>query len=169
MASVEDAVKKINQKVGFLSYLCEENDELLRRKDQKEIERQFKVYETMLDEIQELKIQIQELKLEAGDGPAEVRKWRNELEGKLKDFLPIITGMKIIIENFKDDAKRRQNQAELELEKLKFEQRLQLETKLVELKEKSSMGEKPVTAVKLPKLCITKFKGLHLDCFRFWN
>eukprot|EP00795_Rhopilema_esculentum_P000485 gene485-10161_t len=169
MAVVEEFVKKIDKKLGFLSYLNEETEEIMQRKDQKEIERQSRVYETKVDEIQELKIQIQELKLEEGEIPSEVKKWRIGIEERLKEFQPIAAGMKEIIESFKHDAKKKEQEVDLELERQKFEQRLQLEAKLVELKGRSLVGEKPVTAVKLPKLSITKFKGTHIDWFRFWN
>eukprot|EP00795_Rhopilema_esculentum_P005574 gene5574-9577_t len=169
MAVVEEFVKKIDKKLGFLSYLNEETDEIMQRKDQKEIERQSRVYETKVDEIQELKIQIQELKLEEGEIPSEVKKWRIGIEERLKEFQPIAAGMKEIIESFKHDVKKKEQDLDLELERQKFEQRLQLEAKLVELKGRSLVGEKPVTAVKLPKLSITKFKGTHIDWFRFWN
>eukprot|EP00795_Rhopilema_esculentum_P000506 gene506-10185_t len=169
MAVVEEFVKKIDKKLGFLSYLNEETEQIMQRKDQKEIERQSRVYETKVDEIQELKIQIQELKLEEGEIPSEVKKWRIGIEERLKEFQPIAAGMKEIIESFKHDAKKKEQEVDLELERQKFEQRLQLEAKLVELKGRSLVREKPVTAVKLPKLSITKFKGTHIDWFRFWN
>ena len=169
MASIPDLVKKINTKLGFLSYLIEETEEILGRKDPKEIERQLRVYKTRLDEFQELKVQIQELKLEEGEGPADVGKWRVDIEHDLKDFLPIVSCMRDTLEILRDEKKERQHESELELEKVRFLQQLEHEAKLVELKGKSQAGGKPLTTVKLPKLEITKFKGTHMDRFRFWN
>ena len=169
MASVPDLVKKINTILGFLSYVIEETEEILGRKDPKEIERQLRVYETRLDEFQELKVQIQELKLEEGEGPADMRKLRVDIEHNLKDFLPIVSRMRDTLEILRDEKKKKQHESELELEKVRFLQQLEYETKLVELKGKTQARGKPLTTVKLPKLEITKFKGTHMDWFRFWN
>ena len=169
MANAIELVKKINSKLGFLLYLKEETEEIMGRKDPKEIERQLKVYETKLDEFQDLKVQIQETKLEEGEDPADVRKWRIDIEDNLKDCLALVSGMRDTLEGLRNEKKKKQHESELELEKARFLQRLEHESKLVELKGKTQLGEKPVTTVKLPKLEITKFRGTHMDWFRFWN
>ena len=67
-----------------------------------------------------------------------------------------------------NQAKQRQFEMEIELEKLKFKQRLELEAKLEEIRGKPEVTQKQIS-VKLPKLEITKFKGTHMDWFRFWS
>ena len=113
------------------------------RKDTKEIERQLRVCETRLDEFQELKVQIQELKLEEGEDPADVRKWRVDIEHNLKHFLPIVLHMRDTLEILFDEKKKKQHESELELEKVRFLQQFEHEAKLVELKGKTQQGGNP--------------------------
>lgn len=125
MANIPNLVKKINTKLGFLSYLTEETEEMLGREDTKEIERQLKVYQTRLDEFQELKVRIQELNLEEEEDPTDVRKWRVDIEQNLKDFLPIVSRMRDTLEELRDEKKKKRHESELELEKGRFLQQLE--------------------------------------------
>ena len=56
------------------------------------------------------------------------------------------------------------------MEKMKLQQRLRMERQILESRSqsKSDMPGKSVM-IKLPELEITKFKGTHVDWFRFWN
>ena len=120
MANVPEIAKKINTKLGFLSYLTAETEEMLERKDPKEIERQQKVYEIKLDEFQDLKVKIQGLKSKEGEDPADIRKWRIDIEHNLKDFLPIFCrGMRDTLESLRNEKRKKQHESELELEKVR--------------------------------------------------
>ena len=55
----------------------------------------------------------------------------------------------------------------MRFEKAKFEQKLNLKTKIEE-GWKDQMNEQSINA-KLPKLQITKFKGTHTDWLQSWN
>ena len=57
-----------------------------------------------------------------------------------------------------------------EIEKIKFEEKLNYEKKLENLHSESSKNPvQGASKVKLPKLFITKFNGTFMDWMRFWN
>eukprot|EP00112_Aurelia_sp_Birch-Aquarium-sp1_P004317 Seg1487.14 transcript_id=Seg1487.14/GoldUCD/mRNA.D3Y31 product="hypothetical protein" protein_id=Seg1487.14/GoldUCD/D3Y31 len=179
MAEETQLVKKIKVKTNFLEFLREETEEILARNIHKDIVRQLRIYESKLDEIQDIKTAIQELKLEQGEDPDKVRKWRADLEVEIRKFHPYTDKLSNALHDFKqreqrereeelNQAKQRQFETEIELEKLKFKQRLELEAKLEEIRGKPEATQKQIS-VKLPKLEITKFKGTHMDWFRFWS
>ena len=179
MAEAAALIKKIEGKTNFLEFLREETEEILVKNEQKVIVRQMRIYDSKLDEIQDLKTTIQEVKLEEGEDPDEVRKWRADMETKIRKFEPFIERLNSALGYFKQkeqqekeeelkQAKQRQFEIEIELEKLKFKQRLELEAKLEEIRAKPEAKQKQMT-VKLLKLEITKFKGTHMDWFRFWS
>ena len=179
MADDTQLVKKIEGKTNFLEFLREETEEILASNTHKDIVRQLRIYESKLDEIQDLKTAIQELKLEKGETPDKVRKWRADLEIEIKKFQPYVERLNNALHDFNqrekhekeeeiNQAKQRQFEMEIELEKLKFKQRLELEANLEEMKGKTDASQRQMS-VKLPKLEITKFNGTHMDWFRFWS
>eukprot|EP00112_Aurelia_sp_Birch-Aquarium-sp1_P003366 Seg1376.1 transcript_id=Seg1376.1/GoldUCD/mRNA.D3Y31 product="Solute carrier family 35 member F5" protein_id=Seg1376.1/GoldUCD/D3Y31 len=183
MAGETQLVKKIKVKTNFLEFLREKTQEILARNIHKDVVRQLRIYESKLDEIQDIKTAIQELKLarklEQGKDPDEVRKRRADLEVEVRKFQPYTERLSNALHDFKqreqheeekelNQAKQRQFEMEIELEKLKFKQRLELEAKLEEIRGKPEATQKQIS-VKLPKLEITKFKGTHMDWFRFWS
>ena len=178
MAEETQFVKKIEEKTNFLEFLRQETEEILARNLHKDIVRQLKIYESKFDEIQDLKTAIQELELEAGEDPDKVRKWR-DLKVEIKKFQPYTERLSSALHDFKkreqhekedelNQAKRRKFEMEIELKKLKFKQSLEFEAKLEEVREKPEVTQKQLS-VKLAKLEMTKFKGTHMDWFRFWS
>eukprot|EP00795_Rhopilema_esculentum_P004345 gene4345-20561_t len=179
-ASEEDLSKKVAGKLGLLKFIEDETRGILNTKDCKAIERQLKIYESKIEEVYELKTNVQELKLENDDDPGEIRNWSNKIEGEIKKFDHIMAEMRGSLKQIKLSeqreeeqellsSKQRQFEVESELEKARSEQKFHYERRLEELKSTSPPNEQESTKVKLPKLIISKFQGTHLDWYRFWN
>ena len=179
-ASEENLSKKVAGKLGLLKFIEDETRGILNTKDFKAIERQLKIYESKIEEVYELKTNVQELKLENDDEPGEIRNWSNKIEGEIKKFDHIMAEMRESLKQIKLSerreeeqellsSKQRQFEVESELEKARYEQKFQYERRLEELKSTSPSNEQESTKVKLPKLIISKFQGTHLDWYRFWN
>eukprot|EP00794_Sanderia_malayensis_P015231 gene15231-16806_t len=71
MAELTNAIKNIDGKLRFLEFLGEETEEIIEKNERKSITRQIKAYESKLEEIEELKLNIQELKIQAEEEPQE--------------------------------------------------------------------------------------------------
>ena len=117
-------------------------------KDCKVIGRQLNIYESRINEVYELKTNMQELKLEDGDDMGEIRNWSNKIEGKIKKFDPIMAELREDLKQIKVSerreeeqellsSKQRQFEVESELEKARYEQKFQCERRLEELKSTS--------------------------------
>ena len=76
MTDLTNAAKRIDGKLRFLEFISEETDEIIQKNERNSVERQIKIYEAKFDEIKDLKLHIQELKLQAEEDPSEVKKWR---------------------------------------------------------------------------------------------
>ena len=147
MAEIEALNKRISGKIKFLKFISDETEEILDKKEPRDLERQLNLYETKLEEYQSLKMQILELKIENDEKTEDVKKWRLEIDGNLKEFEPFIEKLK----NSLADIRGKQ-------------------LGITQKKAGQQTGESSRTIqVKLPKLEITKFKGTHIDWFRFWN
>ena len=74
MTDITNATKTIDGKFRFLEFISEETIQIIQKNERKPVERQIKIYEAKLDEIEDLKLYIQELKLQAEEDPSEVKK-----------------------------------------------------------------------------------------------
>ena len=177
MTDLTNATKTIDGKLRFLEFISEETDEIIQKNERKSVERQIKIYEAKFDEIEDLKLHIQELRLQAEEDPSEVKKWRLTINEKQKMLEPSYQRLQKVMQTFQDEEanikeqeRKQECEKEMAMEKMKLQQRLRMERQSLESRSqsKSDMPGKSVM-IKLPKLEITKFKGTHVDWFRFWN
>ena len=182
-AGIESLKKKIQGKTRLLSFISEETNEILKEKNYEAVSRQLEIYQKRVNEIQDLKLNIQELMLEDGEDPSEVRTWSNKIAAEIKNYEPIIAEMKTAMVEIKREtqktventilvAKQKLFQQEREFKQARFEEKIKQERKLAEVKGATTRPPekgKMETKVKLPKLIITKIQGTHLDWYRFWN
>ena len=72
-ANVENLSEKVAGKLGLLTFIEDETRGILNVKDYKAIGRQLKIYESKIEEVYELRTNVQELKLENEEDPGEIR------------------------------------------------------------------------------------------------
>ena len=168
--------KKLQTKTKFLKFLADDTEKIVKQSDPAAMERHLNTIQTKLGEVQDLKVNIQEMKFEEGANEDEIRKWTSEIDEILTNFVSIESELREMVKEIKRvetekeqrEKEQRRHNIEKEFEKERFEQKYNHEKKLEELHEKIS-SKQPESKVKLPKLEITKFKGTHMDWFRFWN
>eukprot|EP00794_Sanderia_malayensis_P017403 gene17403-19146_t len=146
MAELTNAVKNIDGKLRFLEFLGEETEEIIEKNERKSITRQIKAYESKLEEIEELKLNIQELKIQAEEEPQEVRNWRKCISEKQKQFEPLLERLQTAIRGFEENDKKNKQQEkeqeyekEISLEKMKLQQRFEMEKQLIATRGQTKM------------------------------
>jgi chromosome segregation ATPase len=180
MAMLEGLLKSIENKIRMLEFTSEDIPTVLDKKHVPvpTMERKLKTLNNKLQEVHDLEVQAQEAKIEKDENPNEIRKWSAEIEGEVAKFEQSVQELQ--------EAIKRANQTEIEQTKMqeeefatklreqqfeqemKFEQaKLQLEKSQLESSKKQENEAKAHT--KLPKLVITKFKGVAADWLRFWS
>ena len=168
MADVKELSKKLNAKAKFITFLAAETEEILAKNEEIDIVRQLGVYKQKQEEFHELKNKIIELKVEAEDSDLpEVEAWRKEVENSVKEVEPFVVKLKQALADLKQKQQQEQHEQELKLQKIKIEKELELKNELGHTLETKSTGKQIL--MKLPKLSISRFRGTHLDFFRFWN
>ena len=147
----------------------------------KELEKTATLIENKLDELQELKQNVQEQILVNERSGEKVKAWGHEMESKFEKFELVKEELAqaIVRVKHKEIEKNRHDEAEKENIKLRkiIEEELIIEEE--QLKRRSELmgklsGASPTSSdrevkVKLPKLEIPKFNGTHLEWTRFWN
>ena len=167
--------EKIQGKLKMLEFTAGDTAKVIVTGDLKTIERHGSALEHVIDKTHQLKLEVQELRIETGNDPAEVRLWTETLdsqiskfEGILKEVEYVAAGIRSIEEEKREEEKRKRNLEEkIQLEKAKHEARASLEKTAKASTEES--GNLSSAGAKLPKLEITKFQGTFLDWMRFWN
>ena len=178
----EDKIKAVGTKLAMLEFTDNETESVIAKGHLLTLERQHKILEKKLEEVQNSQVEIQEAKLKCSEEAEEVKAWSEDVEAKLVKFEQMVNSMEKITKEIKRkemeekkqaelkftaQMKEKQFEKELRVEEEKYENKIHLEKKL----EKNLKGMTPNKAAntKLPKLVITKFDGTHIDWLRFWN
>ena len=167
---------KINKEIEKLKYYLEQTDDLIEERDYKEIETVSKRSESILDEIYNLVLRMQEV-------ARAIRQWKKTAKEIYAPWLTELDKLKDVLAKSKDeiahmetskkrDAMRQEEEQYREeirqRERQLWEEKLQAEPKATERKLEMEKASK-TTLAKLPKLTITPFKGTAGDWVRFEN
>ena len=144
-AEIGNLEKKIQGKTLLLSFIGEETNKILKRREYEAVSRQLGIYKKRVNEIQDVKLSIQELKLDEGEDPSEVHAWSNKISSEMNNFEPIIAEMKTAMEEIKREtirteensvlvAKQKLFQQEREFKQARSEEKMKQERILAEMK-----------------------------------
>jgi exonuclease III len=109
----------------------------VEQRDLETIERHANVIQNKLSEIQDLKLSIQELKFEEGKDETDIRNWSAEVDENLKEYQGIGAELKQIVNEMKQEVAEKKDKVEQErrinlekeIEKIKFEEKLNYESR----------------------------------------
>ena len=134
MTSEGDFTKKLKTKMEMLGLIKNDIPKILHRNKMKELEKTAALIESKLDELQELKRNIQEQMLENEKSGEEVKAWGYEIESKFENFEQVKEELDqaIVRVKRKEIEKSRDDEAEKENIKLRkrIEEELIIEEKL---------------------------------------
>ena len=134
MTSEGDFTKKLEIKMEMLGLVKNDIPKILHRNKMKELEKTAALIESKLDELQELKRNIQEQMLENEKSGEEVKAWGYEIESKFENFEQVKEELDqaIVRVKRKEIEKSRDDEAEKENIKLRkrIEEELIIEEKL---------------------------------------
>ena len=134
MTSEGDFTKKLEIKMEMLGLIKNDIPKILHRNKMKELEKTAALIESKLDELQELKRNIQEQMLENEKSGEEVKAWGYEIESKFENFEQVKEELDqaIVRVKRKEIEKSRDDEAEKENIKLRkrIEEELIIEEKL---------------------------------------
>ena len=175
MSEIKGLEEKIDGKLRMLNFTTEDTMKILEARDAKTIERHGSTVESFIDKVHQLKLQVQELRMENGDEPDEVRLWTQTLEAKVSKYEHVLKEVKrAAVDITSDEEEKREGEKrkrildeQMELEKAKLELCAKFENSFKGTPGDSQNLNSP--GARLPKLVISKFEGTHLDWMRFWN
>ena len=141
---VEETEKTVENKLKVLKLMHESTETIAGSKLIKPIQRQCKLRESAVDECHELKMEVQELKLERDDDEEDIKAWSIEIEKRMTEYEKVVGGLEDLERSLREEETR-----EIEVGfKKKFE-----------VKADGKEGDAGKLKAKLPKLVITRFQG----------
>ena len=136
------------------------------------MERQSKALNTVMDEVDVLRRNVEQFKFGKGDEPDAVAGWGAELDGEIKETDEAIAKLTDAINEVRpnhstrdrkkqQELKQKERKEQLQFEKRQFELKLEYEHKLEERRKALRQGQANESKIssKLPELKITKFNG----------
>ena len=114
MSELKTLQEKIEGKLKMLNFTVEDTAKILQAEDVKAIERHGSALESVIDKTHQLKLQVQELRIENDDDPAEIRNWSETLEAQigkfeetLKEVKRVAAGIRLAEEEKREEEKRK--------------------------------------------------------------
>ncbi|XP_028405771.1 uncharacterized protein LOC114528347 [Dendronephthya gigantea] len=164
MSTVDELLKKVEGKLRMLKFMSDETPSVLGMNKQKQIERHVKVLESLIEEVHDLKVEVQRKRIEKGDDLTEVRTWSRDLEQTVLEFENVISEVKQQSEKLCEielqKAKDKERGIEKEKRRKRYEEEMAFKEAKLELKRKFKKGLEEVkmksasqcNSAKLPKL-----------------
>ena len=181
MTELENTLKKINNKLQMLKITNNEYHRLIQRNKLKELEKNLQNFKERLDEINDLKSRVQELKLENEENMQDLEEWSEKHDTEILQYDAPIEDLQNRIRELKERTKEERKVEEKHDEELRLQRRYEEEKRIEEIKfEARQTLERKAEAssdkiardnpkIKFPKLTISTFQGTLLDWNRFWN
>ena len=179
---METLLKSVNTKLQMLEFTNESVREALEKRHVPTMERKLKTLQEKIDEIQDLETKIQEAKIEKGENIQDIKEWSSKIESDISKYEASVLELNSVIrdiqkteservkqeeEDLASKIRHQKFQEEMKFEEAKLQQKLSFEKTSLEGSKNEEKESKLYT--KLPKLVITKFKGVQTDWLRFWN
>ena len=127
MTSEGDFTKKLEIKMEMLGLVKNDIPKILHRNKMKELEKTAALIESKLDELQELKRNIQEQMLENEKSGEEVKAWGYEIESKFENFEQVKEELDQAIVRVKRKEIEKSRVDEAEKENIKLRKRIEEE------------------------------------------
>lgn len=182
MATLETLLKSVETKVQMLEFTNEDVKQIMQDKHVPTMERRVKTLQDKINEVHELKTKVQEARIGKGDDIHDIREWSNKIDGGIRKYEASVLELSTVIKDLQkaesEQAKREEEDLAAKLRHQKFEEEMKFEEaklqKKLNFEKKALDGSKKLEKetklhTKLPKLVITRFKGIQTDWLRFWN
>ena len=135
MSEVKTLREKIEGKLKLLKFTAEDTEKILETEDVKASERHGRALKSIIDKTHQLKLQVQELRIENKEDLTEIRSWSENLEAQTDKFEVspkqvkcVAADIRSAVEKKREEEKRKRiMDEEIELEKVKFQARAKLE------------------------------------------
>ena len=116
MATNHHWIKKIEGKFKMLKFTQDNTPRVLERNKPRDLERQLKVFEDQSDQVLQLRVEVQEKRIQEGDEIDEIQAWSLDIEKRLEEFDETMDLLRKLIESLSEQTEREARQIEQKME-----------------------------------------------------
>ena len=134
METADEVQKKIDATIQMLKFIQQETETILEKNEMKPLQRHLKTIENQLEEVEDLKVRMQKLKITNGKDPQEVRGWSQEIDMNIAMYKETVDAIQEKMAALKERAQGEERKCEEEIVELRRQRQFKEE---IRLKEKS--------------------------------
>ena len=150
--------QEITEKLNLLMLERDDTLYMIQNSTKHDLQEQAEFYDKEFKEIRDLTRKSKQDKIHRGIHIDEIKEWDEGIRKQKRKEEEVYQELRNVLDEIAQDEKREIEQdKQLELEKLKL------------TAQPTTPTVRNENTMKLPKLTISKFKGNHLDWFRFWS
>ena len=150
--------REITEKLNLLMLERDDTLYMIQNSTKHDLQEQAEFYDKEFKEIRDLTRKSKQDKIHRGIHIDEIKEWDEGIRKQKRTEEEVYQELRNVLDEIAQDEKREIEQdKQLELEKLKL------------TAQPATPAVRNENTMKLPKLTISKFKGNHLDWFRFWS
>ena len=172
---MEEKQKELETELQLLALTRSKTAAIVDKGNLDKILHHKEILKKIVNAIEDLKVDIEKAKLEAGEIVDNVQKWgatieqrTDEADLEISDLTRSLEEAATGAEDYKREKEKTllnwQREEELEFEKLKLEQKAKIQQT-----EQAAAKQASKSNVKMPKLIITKYDGTYEKWLSFWN
>ena len=169
--------EKLDIKLKQLRIAVERTKTATDSNSQEAIERQLVTLKSISDSVNQIRVDVEELKIESEEEMAIITTWNVDLDSKLSEADMAMMQLRQWLEQRKREQEIAAREDQFGFEAKLHQTRMKFETELASVKIKNDLATNDnettigsqSTMAKLPKLVISKFSGNYQDWQRFWG
>ena len=164
---------KVETKLKQLKITVDRTHQIIEWNRQDAIERHCTTIKSVADSVNEIRVTIEESKIQAEVNITEIANWNAEIDKKLEAADLAVERLRKWIDEHKREKENVAREEQIQFETKLFETKMKFETQLagakVETPTTKTGNNTGETLAKLPKLVISKFCGNFQDWQRYWG
>ena len=122
MATNNELLKKIEGKFKMLKFTRDNTLRVLERNKPRDLERQLKIFEDQSDQVLQLRVEVQERRIQKGDKIDEMQAWSLDIEKRLQKSDETMDLLRKAVESLNEQTAREARQIEQKMEDRKRKQ-----------------------------------------------
>ena len=135
--ALAEGLKKLDNKFKLLEIKDKSTEKILNEKKERELKRQFQVISQKLEEIYDLRTEIEEVKIAEDESPEQLEEWEKEFEARTEHYEQVVESLTNATTAIDNDREKEKTELAKQEEELRMKRRYEEEQRIEEMRQKS--------------------------------
>ena len=134
--ALAEGLKKLDNKFKLLEIKDKSTEKILNEKKERELKRQFQVISQKLEEIYDLRTEIEEVKIAEDESPEQLEEWGKEFEARTEHYEQVVESLTNATTAIDNDREKEKTELAKQEEELRMKRRYEEEQRIEEMRQK---------------------------------